>query len=68
MGKVIRHKHADIDYGFAEALTTYLIGVKVYYGDIWVNILFRKMSPVQQGRPKKTQEFEFSSPKEDKWL
>ena len=55
MGKVpLQALRADIDYGFAEALTTYgLIGVKVwiYKGDILGKEFIKEdVKPVQQGR------------------
>lgn len=55
-GKVpLQTLRADIDYGFAEALTTYgLIGVKVwiYKGDILGKEFVREdVKPVGQGRP-----------------
>lgn len=55
IGKVpLQTLRADIDYGFAEALTTYgLIGVKVwiYKGDILGKELVREdVKPAQQGR------------------
>lgn len=56
IGKVpLQTLRADIDYGFAEALTTYgLIGVKVwiYKGDVLGKEFVREdVKPVQQGRP-----------------
>ena len=59
MGKVpLQTLRADIDYGFAEALTTYgLIGVKVwiYKGDILGKEFIKEdVKPVQQGRTQET--------------